>query len=164
MEFELGAALIAGLIAGVAMEMPMMAMMLAGFPPRMNILYTWGTMMAVHGMGALVMGTMVHFVLSAAVGLAYGWGFDFLFDASDNLWLWGLVGAAIHYMIAGMFVAMMPAMHPEIPEVQPVPGAFITRLGARDAGHFFVAHAFYGVTFGIVYGYLHSAGGQGVVF
>lgn len=164
MEFEFGAALIAGLIAGMAMEIPMMAMMLGGFPPRMNILYTWGTMMGVHGMGALAAGTMVHFVLSAAVGLIYAWGFDFLFNASDNLWLWGLLGAAIHYTIGGMFVAMMPAMHPEIPEVQPVPGAFISRLGARDVGHFLVAHAFYGLTFGIAYGFLHSGGGQRVVF
>ncbi len=66
--------------------------------------------------------------------------------------------------IVGMFMGMLPAMHPEIPENQPAPGLFVKNFGMPDAPGFLMGHLLYGLTFGILYGLVHSMGGVGIAF
>lgn len=164
MPFEPFAALIAGLIAGVVMELPAMSMKMMRVDMQMDINRTWGSMFGVHGGAGRGLGFLVHLALSALVGLIYAWGFPAMFNASDNLWLWGLLGGLIHWFIAGLFMGMLPAMHPEIPERQPAPGLFVKNFGMPDMPGFLMGHLLYGLTFGIAYAYLHSQGGGHIAF
>jgi hypothetical protein len=74
------------------------------------------------------------------------------------------VGGAIHWVIAGMFLAMVPSMHPEIPEERPAPGAFAKNFGAPDVPAFLMGHLLYGFVVGVVYAYLHAGGGGSAAF
>ncbi len=103
-------------------------------------------------------GFLFHLIVSGAIALIYAWAFNLL-GLRDNLWLWGLLGGAIHYVLAGMFLVMVPAMHPEIPEQRPVPGAFARNFGVPDVPAFLMGHLIYGLVVGIAYAYLHGNAG-----
>lgn len=60
-------------------------------------------------------------------------------------------------MVAGLFMAMVPAMHPLVPEQMPAPGPFMANLGAMGIIAEFVLHAVYGGIVGGVYGPVRSA-------
>lgn len=162
MEFEFWPAVFAGIIGGMIMAMTRMIMRAAGVDLKMHVPRIWGTMMKIYGTPGRVLGMMIHLLVSAVIALIYAWAFD-LIGASGNLWLWGLLGGAIHWVLAGMFVAMMPPMHPEIPERLPAPGAFAKNFGTSDILGFLMGHLLYGISVGILYAYF-SGGGTAVAF
>jgi hypothetical protein len=162
MPFEFWPAVFAGMIAGLFMEMPM-AMKLAGVPMKMDMLLTWGTMMKVHGNAGRALGMGIHLMLSAAVALIYALGFNVL-NATGAFWAWGLLGGLIHWAIAGMVLSMIPAMHPEMPERVPAPGAYVRSFGPLDMGGFLMGHLLYGLAVGVFYALFHSAGGVEAAF
>ena len=82
--------------------------------------------------------------------MIYALGF-YLVGANDNLWLWGLVGGVVHYLIAGLVIG---AMHPEIPDRIAAQGAYYKRYGALDVVSFMTGHLTFGLLVGIFYGYL----------
>jgi hypothetical protein len=77
-------AIVAGLIAGTLMEGP--AGYFAGF--------------------------LFHQGIAVFAAILYALFFDIV-GADDNLWLWGLIGALIHYALAGPVVAKIPSLDPE---------------------------------------------------
>ncbi len=159
MEFQFLAAALAGAIGGAIMFGTRLVMKkMVGVDLKMDVARMWGTMMGVHGAPGRALGLAFHVVVSALIALIYAWAFDLL-GLDGNLWLWGLVGGAVHWVIAGVFLAMVPAMHPEIPEQRPAPGAFAKNFGAPDVPAFLMGHLLYGLVVGILYAYLAGAGG-----
>ena len=164
MEFDGGAAVLAGLFAGIAMLTTRLGVRAAGVGIRMDVVRMWSTMFGVHGVRGRYFGVGVHVLVSVVVGLVYAWGLRHLFGADDALWLWGLLGGAIHYAIAGVFLLVAPEVNPDMPDRIPAPGMFASRLGAADVVAFMAGHLAYGLTFGIVYALLHRSGGASVAF
>ncbi len=128
-----------------------LAMKTAGVDLKMDIARMWGTMMKAQGTPGYLLGMMVHFVVSAALALPYAWGFKNIFQAKTHLWLWGLLGGVIHWLIAGLFLGIVPAMHPEIPEKRPAPGPFAKNFGAPDVPAFLLGHLVYGLFVGSLF-------------
>lgn len=164
MDFEWWPAFAAGVIGGAVMYGTRVVMKSAvGVDLKMDMARMWGTMLHVHGTTSRALGLLVHVVASGLIAVIYAWGFDLL-GADDNLWLWGLLGAVIHWVIAGMFLTVVPAMHPEIPEERPAPGPFAKNFGIPDVPAFLMGHLLYGIVVGILYAYWHSPGGWDVAF
>lgn len=150
MPLVLGPAFAAGVVGGVVMTTMLLMVKVANVGLQMDMHRTWGAMLRMYGTSGWLVGLMMHLVLSGIVGILYALGFAIL-GVSDNLWLWGLVGGFIHWAIAGMFMGMLNAMHPEIPEREPDPGAFAMKFGMPDVPAFLIDHLAYGVVFGVVY-------------
>ena len=164
MEIDLPAAAAAGLVAGAVMLAARLLLRLVGLRLQMDVTLMWSSMFGLHDASGRAVGLATHLVVSVAVGLIYAAGVRLLFGADDALWLWGLLGGVLHYVIAGAFLAVAPEMNPEMPESVPAPGMFAARLGGADVGAFLAAHLAYGLTFGIAYALLHPAGGIGAAF
>ncbi len=165
MEFEFWPAVLAGVIGGAVMfGTRLMMKKVVGVDLKMDITRIWGTMLGVHATAGRVLGLIIHLLVSAAIALAYAWGFAYIFGVRDNLWLWGLIGGVIHWIIAGLFLAMVPVMHPEIPERRPAPGAFAKNFGVPDVPGFLMGHLLYGVVVGMLYASFHTGGGWNAAF
>ncbi len=163
MDFELGPAILAGLIAGAIMEGPVYMQKAMGLPVKQNIFRTWGqNLLGVKGGAGYVAGFLFHEGIAVFAAILYALFFD-LVGADDNLWLWGLIGGLIHYALAGPVVAMIPSLDPQTGAVG-AQGLAYKNYGALDVATSFVGHMGFGLTFGILYGLIHSMGGSSVAF
>ncbi len=161
--FELGAAVLAGLIAGTLMEGPVYLQKALGLPVKQNIFRTWGqNLLRVPGVGGYVAGFLFHEVIAVFAAVLYAVFFD-LVGVEGNLWLWGLVGAVIHLAIAGPVVAIIPSTDPET-QVIGGQGLAYKNYGALDVATSVVGHLGFGLSMAIVYGLLHSGGGSSLIF
>ncbi len=163
MDFELGPAIVAGLIAGTLMEGPVYMQKALGLPVKQNIFRTWGqNLLGVKGGAGYFAGFMFHQGIAVFAAILYALFFDIV-GADDNLWLWGLIGALIHYALAGPVVAKIPSLDPETGVVG-AQGFAYKNYGALDVATSFIGHMGFGLSTGIVYGLLHSMGGSSVAF
>ena len=80
------------------------------------------------GTAAFIAGLLIHLVVSGLIELMYAWGFEHVTHRAG--WLAGVAFAVIHTLIAGLFMGMLPMMHPRMPEPMPPPGFFMANLGA----------------------------------
>jgi hypothetical protein len=140
------------------MSLTRSAIRLTGAPLRMDVARMWATLVGVRGDAMPWVGILIHLLVSVLVGFVYAVGFQVV-AAVDYLALWGLVGAVIHYLVAGLVLAVIPPIHPDIPERSPAPGAFVRNLGMTDAAAFLAGHAVFGFVFGLAYGFVHPEGG-----
>ncbi len=85
-----------------------------------------------------------------------------LVGADGNLWLWGLIGGLVHYLIAGPVVAAIPSLDPA-PRLG-AQGFAYRNYGGLDVATSFVGHMIFGLSTGIPYGLLHAMGGASVAF
>ena len=155
----------AGVIAGVMMEMATVVPRVAGMDVKLDLHLMWGRMMRLRNPAAGLAGTAFHLVISAAIGLLYATGLDFLFDASNNLWAWGLLGGVIHWVVGGLFVgAVLPWIHPDISKGVSGPGLLARNFGRRDFLAFSLGHLLYGLTFGVLYPYFSLGQGSEIAF
>jgi hypothetical protein len=145
---KIGRAIMAGLFGGLAMTILawLVRLMELDFNPEMM----FGTMVSSPGAVAWLIGLMMHLVVSALIALAYAWGFEHVVHRA-GIWV-GLGFAIIHLVIAGMFMGIIPALHPMIPEQMPAPGAFMANMGATFIGLFLLEHLLYGAIVGGTYG------------
>jgi hypothetical protein len=144
-----GKALIAGVVGGVAMTVLAWLVRLAGL--QMNAEMMLGSMMSSSpGATTWLIGFMIHLMISALIALAYAWGFERVTHRAGVVV--GLGFAVIHVIIAGMVMAMIPAMHPMIPEQMPAPGAFMANMGGTFVALFVIEHLLYGAIVGALYG------------
>lgn len=149
MEFDFWPAVWAGILGGVVMSM--LDWMAKPVGMTMDPHRMWGGMLKMHGGSGYAAGFVMHLIMSAAIALAYAIGFDIV-GASSNLWAWGLLGGAIHWLIAGVMVMpMMPIMHPEMPDQRMPPGVLLKNYGMPDVPGFLMSHLAYGVVVGIAY-------------
>ncbi len=163
MVFEFWPALVAGMLGGALMTVMRMLLRMTAVPLRLNVPRLWSTMVRVHGTAGRAVGLAIHIAGSGLLALFFAGAFA-LADVSNQLWLWGLLGGSILWVIAGLFMGIIPMMHPEIPARQPAPGFFVMNCGVPDVVTFFVGHLIYGVVVGIVYALFHSSGGLHAAF
>lgn len=154
--------MIAGIVGGALMVVMRSIMRKAGLELPMDISRVWSSMLKLHGTPGWLIGLVIHLLGSAGIALIYAWAFNVL-GMSDRLWVWGLFGGVIHWLIAGLFFGLLPALHPEIPKHQPAPGAFLHHFGVPSVPVFFVGHVMYGIVVSVLYGMLHPDAGISVV-
>ncbi len=150
MEFQLWPAVLAGLIAGAIMEGPVYMQKALGLNLKQNIFRTWGRMLGLNGGAGYFAGIMFHQLLAALIALVYAGGFALL-GVGDNLWLWGALGAVIHYLIAGIVVRALPSVDPNDPRRVGEQGAYYKNYGALDMATFLLGHLSFGLLVGILY-------------
>ena len=154
MQLDAPTAALAGLVGGLVMLAPHVSPTAL----RMNVIVMWGTLFRLRGDQARAIGLAIHFALSALVGIIYALGFQLL-GVRDGLLLWGVIGGLVHWLMGGLFLALVPPLHPEIPERQPAPGVFAARFGLSDAAAFLAAHLAYALAFTFVYTLAQRGGG-----
>ena len=151
MDFNIGAAIIAGIVATVVMTIVMYmgrAMMPQQMP--MNILHMLGTMMTRSTGPAYVMGTMMHGVMGIVFALIHV--AVFVAFGLEALLAWGILFGVVHWVIAGMGMGMMGTMHPVIRSGEmPAPGPFVKNLPMMNVMGFLMVHVIYGLVVGGLY-------------
>ncbi len=153
MEFEPGWAILAGLSGGAVMAVILyMGIVMMPQQMKMNLFMMLGSMVLPVGVGAFLMGAMVHAGMSVVFGLIHGGVFAAL--DIDSAWAaWGLLFGLAHWAVVGMALGMMPMMHPrmrsgEIAE----PGFYAVRYPPMTAMGFLMLHLVFGVIVGALYG------------
>ncbi len=99
-EFQFWPAVTAGVIGGAVMfGTRLMMKKVVGLDLKMDV-----TLMMPRRAGmpdAKMVRLLMHLVVSGLIALVYAWGFEYIFGARDNFWLWGLLGGAIHWGLGG---------------------------------------------------------------
>ena len=110
-----------------------------------------GTMMFRGGAMAYLAGAMMHGMMSIVFGIIHASAYA-AFDLETGLIGWGLLFGVVHWIVVGMGLGMMPAMHPVIRrgDMQ-APGAFAMSYPSMTAMGFFMLHIVFGVLVGAVY-------------
>jgi hypothetical protein len=156
---KVGKAVIAGVVGGVAMTL--LGWIVRRLGIQMNAEMMLGTMTGgAPALGTWLVGFVMHLVISALIALAYAWGFEHVTHRAGVAV--GLGFAIVHVVIAGMVMAMIPAMHPMIPEQMPAPGAFMANMGATFVALFLIEHLLYGAIVGGMYGPVEHVAGRPV--
>ena len=150
---NLSRAFMGGVLGGVTMSIGLAMGRAMGMPANLELML--GTMVLEPGMAAFVVGLVMHLMISGLIALIYAWGFEHVTHAAG-----AGIGAgfgAIHAIIGGMFMGLMPMMHSLIPESMPAPGVFMSNMGAMGVMAEIVLHVIYGAVVGAVYGPVHVA-------
>ncbi len=144
-----GQAFLAGVVGGAAMSVLMwMARTMMGMPANLEMML--GTMVADPSTTTWLIGFVMHLVLSGAIALLYAWGFENVTHRSG--WLTGVSFSVIHIVIAGVFMGVIPMMHPRMPDPILPPGAFMSNLGVMGIVAEVMLHVIYGAIVGAMYG------------
>jgi len=144
-----GKAIVAGLTGGIAMTI--LAFVVRQMGIDMNAEMMLGTMfVSSPGTAAWIAGLTFHLVLSAIIALIYAWGFEHVTHRAGVAV--GLGFAVVHIIVGGIVMAMIPAVHPMIPEMMMAPGAFMSGMGGMGVGLFVAEHLMYGAIVGAMYG------------
>src|SRR5918996_4165907 len=155
-----GKAFGAGVVGAVVMTVIMAMARAMGMPVNLELML--GTMMGgPPSLATWILGFIIHLVAGGIFALIYAAGFEYLTHRAD--WLVGVGFGFIHSLFAGLLMAMMPAMHPLIPEQMPAPGAFMSNMGLMGVVAEIMLHLIYGAIVGAMYGpVLHRPVGPGV--
>ena len=166
MNFDAGAAIGAGLIAGAAMSL-LLYLGIAMMPRqmKMDLFLMLGTMVTgartvAAGAGATtevnkpvayLAGAMMHGVMSIVFGLVHV-GLYTALGLESELVVWGVIFGLAHWLLSGVGLAMVPLMHPLMRNGQmAAPGAFALSYPAMTAGGFFMLHVIFGVLVDALY-------------
>ncbi|MEO8881217.1 MAG: DUF6789 family protein [Gemmatimonadaceae bacterium] len=145
-----GKAFVAGVVGGAAMSAMMwMGRTFMGMDVDLSMML--GTMFVrPRGAVAWIVGFMMHLTIAGLIALLYAWGFEHVTHRAG--WLVGVGFSIIHSIGTGLFMGMVPAIHPMIPEQMPAPGLFMANKGMMYVVALFVMHAVYGAVVGTMYG------------
>ncbi|PLS81492.1 hypothetical protein CYG49_01930 [Candidatus Saccharibacteria bacterium] len=150
MIFELLPAILAGFIAGALMEGPVYMQKALGLPVKQNIFRTWGqNLLGVKGDSGYIAGIMFHQVVAVIAAILYALFFQAV-GATDNFWLWGLIGGLIHYAIATTVVAKLPSLDPATGVIG-AQGVGYKNYGLLDVVTFMSGHLMFGLLTGVLY-------------
>ena len=152
-----GRAFVAGMVGGAAMSVVMwMGRSMMGMDVNLSMML--GTMFVQSpGSTAWVIGFIMHLMISGLIALIYAWGFEHVTHGAG--WLVGVGFSLIHSIGTGLFMGMMPVVHPMIKSGQmPAPGIFMANKGAMYVVMLFVLHAIYGAIVGGMYGEVVNRG------
>jgi hypothetical protein len=161
-DVEVGAAVLAGLIAGAIMEGPVYLQKALGLPVKQNIFRTWGILFGQRGAAGYVIGILFHQLIAVVAAILYAVFFN-LIGVEGDLWLYGLLGGLIHYGLAGPIVAIIPSLNPDTGNLREQGFAY-KNYGSLDVVTSLVGHLAFGTLTGILYGYFHSGGGSSLAF
>ena len=106
------------------------------------------------GATAFMVGLAMHLALGGALGLAYCWLFEKVWNHGGAPV--GVILAFLHASLIGMAMGLTPSFHPAIPQLLPNPGAFFSNVGVAGVIAFFAIHAVYGAIVGGGYGHVAS--------
>jgi hypothetical protein len=169
LEFNFWAAVVAGIAGGAVMSLLMTMARKKGMT-SMDIAVIEGAFFTDDRDKAKKIGMFMHLVVMS--GIVFGSIYAALyagFDISDdNAWWWGLIFGAVHGVVAGVGMAMMPMMHPKMSR-EPVtagaggrgggehleltpPGPFGKNMGKATPVGLVMNHMVYGLVVGLVYG------------
>lgn len=144
-----GRAFMAGALGGLVMTV--LTAIARAMGMQVNLEMLLGTMFGLSpGSAAWVLGLVMHLMISGLIALLYAFGFERVTHRAG-----AGIGAAfsfIHMVIAGVFMGVIPMMHPLVPEQLPAPGAFMVNMGAMGVGAFVMLHLIYGAIVGGIYG------------
>ena len=146
-----GKAFVAGMIGGAAMSAVMwMGRSMMGMDVNLSMML--GTMFVQPpGSAAWVVGFMMHLMISGLIALIYAAAFEHVTHRAG--WGIGVLFSLVHSVGTGLFMGMVPAIHPMIRSGQmPAPGIFMANKGAMYVVMLFVLHAIYGAIVGGMYG------------
>lgn len=152
MDFEIGPAIGAGLIAGGIMIVPLyLGLVMIPSQMKMNLFVLLGTMMIKDRGMAFVAGAMMHAVMSIVFALIHV-AFFVAFGIDSALPAWGILFGFVHWMVSGMGMGMMPMMHPLIRNGEmEAPGPFALSFPPMTAMGFLMLHILFGVMVGTFY-------------
>ncbi len=155
MSYDVGAAVLAGLVGGAVMAMLLYAgIAMAPKQMKMNLFYLLGTMMLPTGAVVYVAGAMIHGMMSVAFGLIHT-GLYQAFGLESGLWAWGLLFGLAHWIVVGVGMGMMSIVHPRVRSGEVgAPGAFAKNYPPMTVVGFLMLHLIYGLLVGVVYGAL----------
>lgn len=168
MDFEVGDAVLAGLISGAVMAAILyLGILMLPQQMKMNMFMLLGSMVLPVGAGAFLMGAIVHAGMSAVFGLVHAAAFSILGIDSDQA-AWGLLFGAVHWAIVGMALGMLPLMHPRLRngprliaaasgnagsgQLLDPPGFYALNYPMMTAMGFLMLHLLFGVLVGALYG------------
>jgi hypothetical protein len=155
---DVSAAAVAGLIAGLLMEVPAYWQRALRRPLRQDVFAEGGQLLGVVGRAQRPVGYLGHATLSVLIALLYA-AFFRAVGAVENLMAWGALGALVHFTVGGLVVAAaFPVIDP------PSAAAGLRRVGfaytgygRRDAMTFLAGHLSFGLLLGVLYPALHPA-------
>ncbi|MBI4297693.1 MAG: hypothetical protein HY676_04100 [Chloroflexi bacterium] len=156
MEFDIGRAVLGGLVGTIAMTLVMtMGTRLMGID--MDMPMTLGTMFLSKGTAAWVLGLMAHLMMGIVFFIIYA-ALIRAFGIHSAVAGWTALFGAIHALIAGMAFGMMPVLHPRMATEPPVgtdrvpaPGVMGTQLGMMAPMAIVAVHVIYGLVGGAIY-------------
>ncbi|MGH7957648.1 MAG: hypothetical protein ACREH8_11660, partial [Opitutaceae bacterium] len=140
----------AGIVGALVLTMiGWIARTFMGMPVNLEMML--GTMLGLApGAGTWIVGLCIHLTAGVVFALIYAWCFEHF---SHRAGVWTGVGyGVVHAIFSGMLMAMVPMMHPIVPEQMPAPGAFMSGLGAIGVIAFVMEHLIYGGIVGGMYG------------
>lgn len=152
MEYNLGAAIAAGIVGTVVMT-AVLYMGIAMMPRQMtmNLLYMLGTMMTRNRTAAYLVGAMMHGVMGVIFALIHT-GIYQATGLETSLVAWGILFGFVHWLVVGMGIGMIGAVHPMMRtgELQ-APGVFVRNLPSMTVMGFLMIHLLYGLLVGAIY-------------
>lgn len=155
MDFEIGRAVLGGLVGTIAMTVGMYMGSMMGM--EMDMPMTLGTMFFPKGAAAWVVGLMMHLMMGVVFFIIYAALFT-AFGIESGIIGWSALFGAIHALMAGAAFGMMPSVHPRMatepkssPRTVSAPGYFGVKLGMMGPAALIVVHVIYGVVAGAIY-------------
>lgn len=143
-----GVAFGAGILGAVIMTVLVTVCRAIGWTP-MNLELSLGSLITQDmGAGTWLLGFGMHLLFGGLFGVVYASIFKAMRRSGSG------VGATIgffHWLIAGVVLAVMPAIHPLIPEVIAAPGWFAANAGFFTMLLVLAEHLIYGAVVGGIY-------------
>jgi hypothetical protein len=155
MEFEIGKAVVGGLVGTIAMTMVMSMGSLMGM--KMDMPMMLGTMLFPRGTVAWAAGLMLHLMMGAGLFIAYAAIFNALTIQSGIIG-WSALFGTVHGLVTGAAMGMMPLLHPRMATGPasgsgrlPAPGFFGIKMGTMAPMAIVAVHVAYGLVGGAIY-------------
>jgi hypothetical protein len=142
-----GRAFLSGVAGAAVMSVGLAVGRAMGMPANLELML--GSMLLPPGTPAFMLGLAMHLVIGGLFGLLYAWAFEHVTHRSSAAIGGGL--GILHGIAGGVFMGLLPMMHPRIPEEMPAPGAFMANLGTLGVMAEMVLHVVYGAVVGALY-------------
>lgn len=142
-------AIVAGLAATLVMSMVMWLAPKMGFP-KMDIVGMLSTMFSKKGIP--ILGWMMHLMMGVVFALAYAFLWSLGIGAAT--WLYGLIFGAVHWLVVGVIMLMIPMLHIGIRAgAVKAPGLYMTGNGGGWKAFVggLMGHMIFGLVAALVY-------------
>lgn len=137
-----------GMIGALALSAVMGVLGLLGATWRWELLlgsFVTGSVDA----SAWLLGLGLHLLAGGLLGLVYAAVFEWVLgEANGGI---GSAVGAVHAVVSGIGLALIPALHPMVPDPWPAPGVFMLGYGAFGVVTFVALHVVFGAIVGAYY-------------
>jgi hypothetical protein len=133
----------AGVIGGVAFSVLAAVLRAAGI--RVDLELWLGSVVLAPQAAAWLVGFFWHITLSGFIAILYGRAFLALGRATPLL---GMRVSLVHIVLSGLWLGVMPGLHPRIPEEMVAPGLFLSAYGVAGVSAFVAVHLVFGAVVG----------------